>query len=186
MKHRALLAASMFCAVPPSAHAADWTMDAAASRLEFFATFERTAAPGGFKQFETELRFDPEQPAQASLEVTIAVNSADMNSADVNQAIRDAPWFDVARFPQARFRSTDIRRIDASRFLARGTLNLKGVQQRIEVPFAWSQSATAARMQGELVVKRSEFGIGTGEWAATNVIGAEVKIRFDVRLRRKE
>jgi len=39
-------------------------------------------------------------------------------------------------------------------------------------------------MEGELVVKRSAFGIGAGEWAATNVIGADVKIRFDLRLRK--
>jgi polyisoprenoid-binding protein YceI len=37
-------------------------------------------------------------------------------------------------------------------------------------------------MEGEFVVKRGAFGIGTGEWAATRVIGADVKIRFNVRL----
>ena len=38
-------------------------------------------------------------------------------------------------------------------------------------------------MQGEFVVKRALFGIGTGEWAANNVIGPDVTIKFRVRLR---
>jgi len=37
-------------------------------------------------------------------------------------------------------------------------------------------------MEGELTVKRGAFGIGTGEWAATNVIGADVRVKFKVKL----
>ncbi len=168
-----------------SASAAEWQMDSSASnRLEFTASFEGAPAPGVFRQFDTRLRFDPDRPSEASLEVTIAVNSADMRSADVNAAIGRAEWFDFARHSQARFLSTEIRRIDGTRYLARGTLNLKGVQQPVEVPFTWAQGAGTVRMAGELVVRRAAFGIGTGEWAATNVIGADVKIRFDLQLRK--
>ena len=180
----ALLVGTLLCAAAGPVAAADWKMDAATSRLEFTATFERAPAPGVFRQFDARLRFDAEQPAASSLEVTIDVKSVDMKVADVNKAIAGAEWFDFARFPQARFRAAEIRRVDASRYLARGTLVLKGVEESVEVPFTWTRSADAARMEGELVVKRSAFGIGTGEWAATNVIGADVRVRFDLRLRK--
>jgi hypothetical protein len=39
-------------------------------------------------------------------------------------------------------------------------------------------------MEGEFTVKRAAFGIGTGEWTATNVIGPDVKVKFRVRLRK--
>jgi polyisoprenoid-binding protein YceI len=39
-------------------------------------------------------------------------------------------------------------------------------------------------MGGEFVVRRNAFGIGTGQWASTNVIGPDVKISFHVRLRK--
>ena len=93
-------------------------------------------------------------------------------------------WFDLARFPQAEFRSTDIRRVDGNRYLARGTLNLKGVQQAVEVPFTWAAVRDGATMEGELSLKRGLFGIGRGEWAATDIIGADVRVRFRVVLRR--
>jgi polyisoprenoid-binding protein YceI len=167
-----------------SAHAADWKMDAAASRLEFAATFEKTPAPGVFRQFDVKLSLDPEKADVGRLDVTIHVTSADMTNADINKAIAGSEWFDFARYPQAEFHATDIRRTEANGFLARGTLALKGVQQPVEVPFSWSESGDGATMEGRFVVRRGPFGIGTGEWVATNVIGPDVTVTFRVRLRK--
>jgi polyisoprenoid-binding protein YceI len=63
-------------------------------------------------------------------------------------------------------------------------LTLKGVQQPVEVPFKWNEAADGVTMQGEFTVKRSPFGIGTGEWTATDVIGPEVAVKFRLRLRK--
>lgn len=176
------------CAVPQPSRAADWKMDPVGSRLEFAATFEKTPAPGSFKEFDVRLNFDPENPASSRLDVTIRVASADMMSADINKAIAGVEWFDFARHQQAEFHATDIRGLQANpqsgRYLARGMLALKDVQQPVEVPFTWKASAEAATMEGEFTVKRGPFGIGTGEWSATNVIGPDVTVKFRVRLRK--
>jgi polyisoprenoid-binding protein YceI len=175
----------LLAAAPHAVSAADWRMDPAGSRLEFIATFEKTPAPGVFKEFDTRImRFDPEQPAGGSLDVTVKVTSADMSIPDVNKEIRGKDWFDYAGFPQAEFHSTDLRREQGNRYVARGTLSLKGVKQAVEVPFTWTGDANRASMEGELTLKRGAFGIGTGEWAATSVIGADVKVKFTVKLRR--
>jgi polyisoprenoid-binding protein YceI len=186
---KALLARFALCAVVCAgtpAFAADWAMDVSGSKLEFVATFEKAAVPGVFKAFDVRLRFDPERPTGASLEVTVKVTSADMGIADVNKEIRGKDWFDFASFPQAEFRSADLRRVDGNRFVARGTLSLKGVRRPIEVPFAWLGSADNATMEGELTLKRGAFGIGAGEWAASDVIGADVTLKFRVKLRRTD
>jgi polyisoprenoid-binding protein YceI len=174
----------LLAGAPRAGEAAEWRMDPAGSKLEFTATFEKTPAPGVFKEFDTRLRFDPEQPAGGSLDVTVKVTSADMNIPDANKEIRGKEWFDYAGFPQAEFRSTDLRRAQGNRYVARGTLSLKGVKQAVEVPFTWTADANRASMEGELTLKRGTFGIGTGEWAATNVIGADVKVKFTVKLRK--
>ena len=184
MLRLALFAATLLAAAALPAQAAEWTMDAGASRLEFAVTFEKSVAPGVFREFDTRVRFDADKTAESRIDVGIATSSADMNIAAANKAISGPEWFDFARFPRSEFHATDIRRTDAGRYLARGVLSLKGVQQPVEVPFTWTESDGTARMDGELVVQRSAFGIGTGEWAATKVIGADVKIRFRVRLRK--
>jgi len=164
--------------------AADWRMDAAASRLDFAATFEKTPAAGVFKQFDTRLAFDGDTPAGGKLQVAIRVSSADMSNAEVNKAIAGPEWFDFARYPEAMFQSADIRRVDGNRYLARGTLTLKGMQRPVEVPFTWTPAPDASTMEGEFTVQRSAFAIGTGEWADTSVIGPDVKVKFRVRLRK--
>ena len=181
MMSRAMLALLVAVALP--AAAADWRMDAAASRLDFAASFENTPAPGVFKEFAARVSSDGDTPAGGRLDVTIRVASADMSNADVNKAIAGPEWFDFARHPQATFQSAEVRR-DGGRYLARGTLTLKGVARQVDVPFTWNAAGDAATMEGEFTAQRSAFGIGTGEWAATNVIGPDVKVKFRVRLRR--
>jgi len=184
VKHHLLLAASIL--MSGQAFAADWKMEPAPSRLEFVATFEKNAAPGVFKQFDTRLaRFEPDKPEAAKLDVTVNVTSADMKSGDVNRAIRGPEWFDFVKFPQAEFHAEDIRRVAPGRYLARGVLSLKGVKQELEVPFTWQESANAATMEGELSVERLQFGIGTGEWANGSTIGLGVRVKFNVRLRKE-
>jgi polyisoprenoid-binding protein YceI len=180
-----LLFCALLAASPASfpVQAADWKMDPSASKLEFVATFEKNPAPGVFKEFDTRLSFDPEKPAGGSLHVTIKVTSADMNIPDVNKEIRNKDWFDYLGFPQAEFQSTDLR-AEGKRYVARGTLTLKGVKQAVEVPFTWSPSGDGATMEGEISLKRGDFGIGMGEWKATDTIGADVKVKFKIRLKK--
>jgi polyisoprenoid-binding protein YceI len=68
--------------------------------------------------------------------------------------------------------------------VARGTLTLKGVKQPVEVPFTWAPSGDGAIMEGELTLRRGDFGIGLGEWKTTGTIGAEVKVKFRIKLRK--
>jgi len=179
---RKLLPLLALCA-PLLAQGADWKMDPAGSKLEFIATFEKNPAPGVFREFDARLRFDPEKPAGGSLEVTVKVASADMNIPDVNKEIRNKDWFDYSGFPQAEFRSSDLRR-DGKGYVARGTLTLKGMKQAVEVPFTWAVSGDGATMEGEFTLKRGDFGIGLGEWKATDTIGGDVKVKFRVKLRK--
>ena len=58
------------------------------------------------------------------------------------------------------------------------------MKQPVEVPFSWTASAGGAVMEGEFLLSRGAFGIGTGEWEASNVIGADVKVKFRVKLRK--
>lgn len=184
MRKLAGVAALLLAGAAPPAAAADWSMDASGSRLEFVASLENAAAQGVFREFDARMRFDPGGLAGSRIDVAVNVASADMSSAQVNQAVRGAEWFDFARFPQAEFHATEIRRADAGGYVARGMLSLKGVRQPVEVPFVWTESGAAAVAEGELTLKRGAFGIGTGEWAATDVVGADVKVKFRVRLRK--
>lgn len=188
MRKRIVMAALCCAGFAQAGAAADWRTDAAASRLEFVATFERAPVPGVFREFDARIRFDPADLAGSRIEVGIAVTSADMGNSDVNQAIRGPEWFDFARFPRASFRAAELRAAPAGAggpsYIARGTLELKGVQRVVEVPFTWQEGGEAATMDGELTLQRGTFGIGQGEWARTDAIGADVRVKFRLHLRK--
>jgi len=165
-----------------SAGATEWRMSADSSRLEFFITYSGQETPGRFRQFTTELQFDPVAPADGHLVVTVAILSADMDSADINEAIAGPEWFDFAQYVDAQFVSESIAKINDRRFVATGRLRLKGIEQLIEVPFSWSQANGQAQLRGELILQRGVFGIGSGEWATSDIIGQNVWVRFDIAL----
>lgn len=179
-----LLAGSLLVCAADVAHAVDWRMDPAGSKLEYIATFQKARASGIFKEFDTRVRFDEHRLADSRIEVTVAVASADMIDVEANKAIRGPDWFDSARFPQAGFRASDVRQVGENRYLARGALTVKGVEQEVEVPFVWMEAVDTATIVGELTVRRAAFHIGLGEWASTDVIGPDVTVKFSVRLRR--
>ena len=56
MRRTAAALVALVCTFPLAACAAEWRADAAASRLEFVATFERAPAPGRFKAFDARVR----------------------------------------------------------------------------------------------------------------------------------
>ncbi len=184
MRHKlfALLLTATFAA--GAVQAAEWQMVTDRSRLEFIVDYSGQEAPGLFRRFAVELQFDPTKPADGRLVVTVATLSADMDSADINEAIAAPEWFDFAGFAEARFVSDSIVAADNGQFVATGRLRLKGIEQDVAVPFTWSEADGLAHMRGELILQRGVFTIGSGEWAAPDIIGENVGVRFDVVLRR--
>lgn len=165
-----------------TAGAMEWKLLAEDSSLKFFINYSGQETPGVFHRFMTELQFDPAVPTTGRLVVTVASLSADFGSADINAAIAGPEWFDFARYAEARFISESIERVGQGRFVATGRLRLKGIERIVHVPFTWSETDGLAHMRGELTLQRGSFAIGTGEWAASDIIGANVRVRFDIKL----
>ncbi len=165
--------------------AAEWVQVDQASRLTYEARFENAPVPGVFRTFATEMRFDPENTEDARMDVTVDLRAADMDSADINEAIAGEEWFFVSSYPNARFFSDRIETLEDGRFRAVGKLSLKGLERELAVPFTWQANDQGARVFGEVMVWRSDFNIGGGDWADGNVIGLDIQVRFDVQLREK-
>lgn len=165
--------------------AADWQSNPAQSELAYSVNFEQLPLNGQFKIFTVD--YIPQQ----QLRVVVDISSVDMGNSDINEAIRDADWFDIQKHSQAVFFSDEINADTTAgkdNFMAQGTLQLKGITKAINVPFSWqvskqSDSATnATTMRGELTLSRSDFAIGSKEWASGDQIGLDVTVSFDVQM----
>jgi len=173
---------------PPSAIAAtSWKTDTAASHLYFTAVQAGGDFDGEFRRFEAVIRFEAADLPGSRLQVSVDTGSVDTKEADRDSILRGPEFFDVARWPAARFETTGIRALDSTRFEATGRLTLRDVTREVRLPleFVVAPDGKTAKMTGGTSIQRLDFGIGQGEWEDTTWVGNEVKINFELKLRRE-
>jgi polyisoprenoid-binding protein YceI len=178
-------------AVQPAAGTAPagshYALDPAKSSLEF--TFLQAGAKntGRFQRFTVSLDFTGADPAGGRLEVGVDVAALDTGDKDRDDTLRGADLFAVTKFPQAHFSATQIAKTAAG-FEAVGPLTIRGVTRETHVPFTFRAATeggvAVGYMAGKTVVRRLDFGVGQGDWKATDQAGNEVTVSFALRLTR--
>ena len=158
-----------------------WQADQHAGTLRFIATQAGARFSGHFGEFRVLFEFDPADPAQARLDVTIATKSADTSDADRDEMLHGRDFFWVSQFPEARYHAIGVQR-DGKGWVAAGALTLRGVTQPVAVRFELRQEQGGFIMQGGATLRRLEFGVGQGDWASTTWIGDAVDVDFDLKL----
>jgi polyisoprenoid-binding protein YceI len=184
MHARALLFAGVaLLALTNVSHAAAaYSLDRAKSSLKF--TFSQAGAKneGQFKNFATNLTL-PEGGAAGALDVTVRVASLDTADKERDDTLRGAEFFAVTRFPTARFVATKLSSVGAGRYEAVGRLTIRDITREVRIPFEFRRTSDGAgRMVGEFTIKRLEFGVGQGDWLATDWVADAVKLSFSLRL----
>lgn len=162
-----------------------YTLDQAKSTLEFTFTQAGALNKGHFGRFPVSMDFSADNLAASRLEVGIEVNSLDTGDKDRDDTLRGADLFNVAKFPQAHFSATQIQKT-ATGFEASGKLTIRGVARDARVPFTFRTAseagATVGYMSGKLTIRRLDFGVGQGDWKATDQVGNDVIVSFALRL----
>ena len=173
----ALAAVSLLAA---DARAAEWRVDPANSRLRFAGTQGGRPFEGLFEQFTATVRFDEFDLAASKAIVVIDMASARTGNAQSDDAVQGQDWFAVATYPRARFETTSFRHLGGNRYEADAVLTIRDVAKPVVLPFTLEKADGATRAKGELVIDRTDFGVGQGQWASPQVVAHEVTIRFDL------
>lgn len=161
-----------------------WQADQHSGTLRFVATQAGARFSGHFGEFRVRLDFDPKDPASARLDVTITMKSADTADADRDEVLHGRDFFWVERFPDAAYHAVGLRRDDKA-WIAAGSLSLRGVTQVVAVRFELEPKQEIFIMKGGATLRRLEFGVGQGEWAATTWVGDPVDVAFELKLARE-
>jgi polyisoprenoid-binding protein YceI len=206
-----LLASGLWLSLWLAPHAAGatpdakWLSDPAISQLTYTAFYEGAPIAGRFSDFRVAVGTDHDA-VPVTVDVAVNIDSVAMGGRDIGEAIREPAWFDVERFPTANWQCEQIERAgdpggtapvdsrlrggDATAgilYRGYGELRLKGVALPVSVPFSWQMlDAGTAQMQGQLELKRLDFGIGGGEWASGDEIGLAVRVEFSLTLQRQQ
>jgi len=167
-----------------SAAADTWLANQHSGTLRFVATQAGARFSGHFGEFSVRLDFDPRDPANARLDVTIATRSADTADADRDEVLHGRDFFWVQRFPEAAYHAVGLQR-DGKGWIAAGSLSLRGVTQPVAVRFELKPKQGEFIMKGGATLRRLEFGVGQGDWASTTWVGNPVDVAFELKLQRE-
>ncbi|MCK7592075.1 YceI family protein [Pseudomarimonas salicorniae] len=167
--------------LPASLQAASW-QSVEPSTLRFEGAAQGESFEGGFGQFEAQVDFDPENLAATRFEVSIDLGSADSRNSERDELLQSAEFFDVGNQQRARFEALGAQAEDGG-YVSRGTLTLKGQQRAVNLRFRFTPTAEGARLEGEALLDRTDFGIGSGDWEDAEMIDHQVRVRTELTLR---
>ncbi|MBP5947566.1 MULTISPECIES: YceI family protein [unclassified Pseudomonas] len=180
MSIRLLLAAAFCLCVAPVAQAVEYTrVNTIASQISFTYNQMGSRMYGTFGKFDATLDFDTDNLANAHTTLHIDLTSIDAGSEDANTELVKPAWFDTAKFPVAVFESSHFTQVSENHYLITGRLTLKGISREVAAPVELKAGNAIGIFDGELVLKRDEFGLGAGEWADT-VVSKDIAIKFKV------
>jgi polyisoprenoid-binding protein YceI len=162
-----------------------YVLDQAKSTLEFSFTQAGALNKGKFKRFPVTFDFAPDNPAGGRLDVTVEIASLDTGDKERDDTLKGDDLFAAAKFPQAHFLATQFAKTAAG-FEAQGKLTIRDQTRDVRVPFTFrtavEQGATVGYMSGKTTIRRLDFGVGQGDWKATDQVGNEVGVTFALRL----
>ncbi|WP_425994488.1 YceI family protein [Caulobacter sp. DWR1-3-2b1] len=161
-----------------------WTMSKG-GKLGFTATWSGEALEGSFTRWTADILFSPEALDRSKLTVSIDTASARTGDEQRDQSLPSADFFDSATHPKAIFTATKFRKTGEGRYVADGTLALRGVSKPLSLPFSLKIDGDTATARGVTTLDRTTFGVGQGEWASTDQIAAKVRVSFSLTAKRK-
>jgi polyisoprenoid-binding protein YceI len=169
--------------------AMQWMVDRSHSELAFTVRHFFTPVRGIFEDYEAEIYFDPENLENSSIYVKVNVASINTRNTRRDDHLRSDDFFDVDVWPQMQFKSEQIEARDG-KFVAIGELTIRDVTVAYELPFELLGVMDHPRRENTLIagitsatsLNRNDFGVGTGSWGETAVVGGTVNIEILLEL----
>lgn len=170
-------------ATPAPADAVAWKV-APGSTLGFQTSWSGDAVQGRFNSWKADIVFGPDALEKSKVVVTIDMTSAKTGDDQRDASLPAGDWFDAAAHPKAVFIATKFEKKAEGAYVAHGTLSLRGVTKSVDLPFKLKIVGDKAQMSGETSLDRTLFGVGRGEFTATDQVPAKVTVRVQLNATR--
>ncbi|NTU71931.1 MAG: YceI family protein, partial [Coriobacteriia bacterium] len=112
--------------------ATTWNIDRSHSTVSFRIRHMVIARVNGtFEDWAGELKLNPENLADSTVNVNIKAASIDTHEADRDAHLKSADFFDVVTYPEITFTSTTVEPVDAENVRVAGDLTIHGVTRPV-------------------------------------------------------
>ncbi len=173
-------------------NAAMWKVDKAHTSVNFSVNHFFSSVTGKFASFEGNINFDPANLQGSSVNFTIPVKSVNTNDSKRDKHLQSDAFFDANTYPDMTFTSTKFERKSEKDYVAYGKLTIRSISKDIALPFKITGQMEHPMMKGTIIlglastmkINRNDYGVGTGSWATTMVVGDNVDINISMELNR--
>lgn len=171
-----------------------WKLDKSHTSVNFSINHFFSAVTGKFTTFDGNFNFDPANLKGSKADFSIAINSVDTDNGKRDKHLQSKDFFDAKTYPKMSFQSTKFDKKSDKDYLIHGKLTIKDVTKNVVLPMKITGEMEHPMMKGTIIlgvvidttIDRTDYGVGTGDWAATMVVGDEVKIHIPMELNRKK
>ncbi|WP_230080244.1 YceI family protein [Winogradskyella marina] len=179
-----------------SANAQDatmWKIDKSHTSVNFSINHFFSSVPGKFTDFDGMIHFDQNNLKGSKADFSVSINSINTDDEKRDEHLKSKEFFDANTFSKMTFQSTKFEKKSDKEYLIHGKLTIKDVTKNMVLPMKITGEMEHPMMEGTIIlgvvidttIDRTDYGVGTGDWAATMVVGDEVKIHIPMELNRK-
>lgn len=172
----------------------NWNVDTVHSTVGFSVRHMMISnVKGTFNEFDGNIKLDPTDLTDASIEFTIDARSVDTRMSDRDDHLRSADFFDVENHPNLTFRATEIKKISEDNYDMTGDFTIRGTTKPVTFDLTFEGMAKdpmsgdeAAGFTGRTKINRKDFGLtwNAALEAGGFVVGDEIKINIEIQLRK--
>lgn len=174
--------------------AKEWTLDKAHTSVTFAVKHFFTTVNGNFTDYDGIFYFDPDKLSASKFTFSIPVTSINTNNKKRDADLVSDNFFNAEEYPEIKFVSTKFEKKSATEFIVHGDLQIKDVTKRVAIPFEITGQMEHPMKEGTKILglsfntslNRTDYKVGTGNWASTLVVGDNVDIEINMELNRKE
>lgn len=168
-----------------------WKIDPAHSEVNFTVRHMMISnVRGRFENFTGTVEFEPDNPANSSVEVQIEAASINTREDKRDNHLRSADFLDAENHPYLTFKSKRIEILDDSHGLISGDLTIRGVTREVvlETEFnGMSQSPwgfSSAGFSASTSINRKDWGLTWNMALETGgvLVSDEIKINIELEI----
>lgn len=191
IKHTMLLATIItLSAFTTSSTSKHWNIDQSHSSVNFSINHFFSAVTGKFKSFQGDFNFNPNHLSTSSFTFTVDVNSVDTDDEKRDNHLQSDNFFNAQKWPTMVFKSTSVEKSGDGLYNIHGQLTIRDVTKNVVLPMQvngvidnpWKENSVIMGITVKTTINRTDYGVGTGSWAATAVVGDEVDVNINMEL----
>ena len=172
-----------------------WQIDASHSHIYFTARHMMISkVRGQFESFDGTIDFDPENPENTTVDISIAIDSLTTRDDQRDNHLKSPDFFDASQYPTMSFKSTRVEQIDENRGKLFGDLTIRDVTKPVVLDVDHAGQAKSpwgtisAGFSGSTTVNRKEWGLNWNQALETGgvLVGDKINIEIELELVNQE